>query len=334
MASPSPPLPVDGGGSSPEGADAVTALPGITDPDLAATAITATAEPMTAPSPRLRYWSWGLPAFTLAWLTVYLYAFPDPIGLAARHWPLILVGVGGAILGNATAVGGGLIFIPVLVLAYHLSPVESLKLALVSQSVGMTSGALGWLRRGAVPLNTLPVAVPALMVGAALSTLVLHPHPLLVKGLFGPTSIVVGLLTLYMLKRHPGETVVPRRALPSLALVAVAGGMLTGWVAIGEGELVAAYLMLRYRLEPARGIALGATLLSINSIFLGGLHAFVVGGVPWDMAAFTMLGCLWGGRLGPFLTQWVSPHRLKLGFAVIAITDGFLFFLQFLFGGH
>ena len=138
------------------------------------------------------------------------------------------------------------------------------------------------------------------------------------------------MITLYLLERHPGRTVIPRRAYPGLALVAVAGGMLTGWVAIGEGELVAAYLMLRHGLEPERGIGLGATLLAVNSIFLGALHALVIGGVPWEMAAFTVLGCLWGGRLGPFLAQWISAHRLKIGFAWIAIADGALFVAQWL----
>ncbi len=290
----------------------------------------AAAAPEAAGGTRLRYWSWWLPVFTAGWLAVYATAFPDPAGLAARNWPLFFVGLAGATLGNATAVGGGLVFIPVVLLVFHLHPVEALQLALVSQAFGMSSGALGWLRRRAVPLAALPVAVPGLLVGATLSTLVLRPNPLLVKGLFGPMSIVVGLLTLYLVGRHPGQTEIPRRALPGLALVAVAGGLLTGWVAIGEGELVAAYLMLRYGLEPERGIGLGATLLAVNSIYLAALHAFAVGGVPWEMAAFTILGCVWGGRLGPFVTQWLSPRRLKVGFAWIAISDGTLFVLQWL----
>jgi uncharacterized membrane protein YfcA len=48
------------------------------------------------------------------------------------------------------------------------------------------------------------------------------------------------------------------------------------------------------------------------------------------MTAFVMLGCAWGGRLGPFLAQWVGPHKLKVTFASIAITDGALFVVQFL----
>lgn len=279
---------------------------------------------------RLRYWTWGLPAFTAAWLAVYAYAFPEPLELAAANWPLILVGVAGAALGNATAVGGGLIFIPALVFVWGLGPVEALKLALVSQSVGMTSGAFGWLRRGEVPLRALAPTVPPLAAGALVSTFLIQPNALLVKGLFGPVSIAVGLLTLYLLEHRSRCRDVPREAYPGLAAVAFGGGMLTGWVAIGEGEVVAAYLMLRHGLDPRRGIALGTVLLSVNSILLAALHAFVLGGVPWEMAAFVMLGCAWGGRLGPFAAQWVGPHKLKVAFASIAIADGALFLFQFL----
>lgn len=279
---------------------------------------------------RLRYWTWGLPAFTAAWLVLYFAAFPDPVALAGRNWPLVLVGVAGATLGNATAVGGGLVFIPALVFVWGLGPVEALKLSLVSQSVGMTSGALGWLRRGEVPLAALAPTVLPLAAGALVSTFLIRPNALLVKGLFGPVSIGVGLLTLYLLEHRARCHEVPREAYPGLAAVAFAGGMLTGWVAIGEGEVVAAFLMLRYGLDPRRGIGLGTVLLSINSILLAALHAFVLGGVPWEAAAFVLLGCAWGGRLGPYLAQWVGPHKLKIAFASIAIADGVLFVVQFL----
>ncbi|WP_077731780.1 hypothetical protein [Methylocaldum sp. 14B] len=82
-------------------------------------------------------------AFTLIWLAAYGAVFPDPIRLAASHWPLILVGVVGSFIGNVTAIGGGLVFIPVLMFAYSVDPVSALKLAFVTQAVGMTSGASG-----------------------------------------------------------------------------------------------------------------------------------------------------------------------------------------------
>jgi uncharacterized membrane protein YfcA len=274
------------------------------------------------------YFTPWLFVFTLVWLVAYRFAFPDPIGLAASNWPLIIVGVFGAFIGNVTAIGGGIVFIPVLMFAYKVDPVSALKLAFVTQAVGMTSGASGWLRRGEVPLSLLKLTVPALMAGAAIFTFVIHPQPMLVKGLFGPITFVAGLLILITLDRKGGRMVLPANALIPVMLMSLLGGLITGWVAIGEGEIIAAFCMLAYGLNANRAIGLGVVLLSINSLLLAFIHSFYFGGVPWELAAFTMLGVLWGGRLGPFLAQWISMRTTKKAFAFIALLDGLVISLQ------
>jgi uncharacterized protein len=284
-----------------------------------------------APEPpvrRFRYFTPWLLILTGVWIVIFVACFPQPGSLAARNWPLILIGVCGAIIGNITAIGGGLVFIPVLTFAYHLDPVSALKLAFVTQAVGMTSGASGWIRRRSVPLRLLRFTVPPLLAGALVSSLVLPANPALVKGLFGPICLVAGILIFITADCKGGQPDLPRRANLFVALVSLLGGMITGWVAIGEGEIVAAFCMLAYNLDANRSMGLGVVLLSINSIVLALIHGLVLGGVPWDMAVFTMLGVLWGGRLGPFLAQWLSGKSIKRLFALIAILDGILVFLQ------
>jgi uncharacterized membrane protein YfcA len=261
---------------------------------------------------------------TLLWLVVYLCAFPDPAGLAAKNWPLILVGLAGAIIGNITAIGGGLVFIPVLMFVYRTDPVSALKLAFVTQAVGMTSGASGWIQRDAVPLGLLKWTVPSLILGTMVSTFLLHPQPMLVKGLFGPVAVLTGFLTLVTLNRKGQLGDLPPTARVPLIMVSFIGGLITGWVAIGEGEIIAAFCLIVYGLNANKAIGLGVVLLSINSLLLAGLHSLYFGGVPWDMALFTMLGVLWGGRLGPFLAQWIPTRGIKKVFAWIALLDGLL----------
>jgi uncharacterized membrane protein YfcA len=282
----------------------------------------------TAARPRLRYFSPWLVVFTLVWLVIYIRFFASPGALALRNWPLIPIGVAGATIGNLTAIGGGLLFVPTMIFVYSANPVAALKLAFVTQAVGMTSGATGWLNRGEVPTRLLKWTVPPLIAGALISSFVYRPNPMLVKGLFGPVTIIAGLLTLYTLDRKGGVADLPPKANLWLALVAFIGGIITGWVAIGEGEIVAAFCMLAFNLNASRALGLGVVLLSINSIFLALLHSFVFGGVPWQWAIFTMLGVLWGGRLGPFVGQWFSMHTAKKFFAVIAVLDGLLICLQ------
>lgn len=274
------------------------------------------------------YFTPWLFVFTLIWLVAYRIVFPDPLGLAASNWPLIIVGLFGAFIGNVTAIGGGIVFIPVLMFVYNVDPVSALKLAFVTQAVGMTSGASGWLRRGEVPLSLLKWTVPSLIVGTAISTFLIHPLPMLVKGLFGPIAFIAGLLTLITLDRKGVRMELPANALVPVMLMSLVGGLITGWVAIGEGEIIAAFCMLVYGLNANRAIGLGVVLLSINSLFLAFIHSLYFGGVPWELAAFTVLGVLWGGRLGPFLAQWISMRTTKKVFAVIALLDGLVVTLQ------
>ncbi len=284
---------------------------------------------------RMLYWSWWLPLFGLGWLAFFFSAFPQPITLLQQNWPLVFVGMGGALIGNMTAVGGGIVFVPVMILIYHLPPVVALKIAIASQSFGMTSGAIGWLRQGIVPVKALQYTVPGLLIGSTISSLVIHPNAFLVKGLFGPVSIILGVMTLTLHNRQcDRETYhIPNRAKKPLLLVSLVGGLITGWVAIGEGEVIAAFLMLLYGFNPNSCIALGVVLLAINSIYLALIHSFFLGGIPWEIASFTALGCVYGARLGPYFSQWISPQILRLGFATIAIIDGLIFLLQFLLSG-
>jgi uncharacterized membrane protein YfcA len=102
----------------------------------------------------------------------------------------------------------------------------------------------------------------------------------------------------------------------------------SGWVAIGAGELAAAFLMLVHHVRADRSIGLGVVLLSATSLWLLVIHTLALGGVPWEMAAFLVLGTVFGARLGPWLAQFVAPWRLKLLFGVVAIADGVLFLVQ------
>ncbi len=292
-------------------------------------------QPFGTSERHFRYWSWWLLLFLVAWTVAYSQLASHPVQLFEQNAIFILVGFCGAVLGNISAVGGGIVFIPVIIFIFHMQPVIALKIALASQAFGMTSGAVGWMQKKVVPLRGLIMTVPGLLIGSTIGSLVIHPSALLVKCLFGPVSILLGVLTITLGRRKSSSA--PSREIPSKAaiplfIIAVVGGLITGWIAIGEGELVAALLMLVYGVNVTACIGLGVVLLSINSIFLTGIHQFFLGGIPWEIAAFTALGCVFGARLAPFLSRRSNPMVLKTIFAIIAIGDGILFIVQYIMG--
>jgi len=273
----------------------------------------------------------ALTAFVCLWAVTYFALMPDALAELRTGWVFIIVGFFGAIIGNLTAIGGGLIFIPVLIFGYHVAPVLALKTAIVSQAFGMTSGALAWNAERKVPWHIVPWALPGLLSGSAVSSLVIHPNAMLVKGLFGPVSILLGTLLLVTIRSGSRrEPVWDKRARAAVVASSLVGGLLTGWVAIGEGEIVAATLMLGFGFASETAIALGVVLLSINSIYLAALHIGVLGGVSWNIAAFTVVGCVLGAQVAPVCAKCLNQSTLKKVFGIVAILDGLLFLYQFL----
>jgi uncharacterized membrane protein YfcA len=293
---------------------------------------TATAPTTTDREQHFRYWSWWLAVYLAIWGIAEASLAHQPLTLLKHNSIFIVVGFFGAVLGNISAVGGGIVFIPVMIFVFHLGAVDALKIALASQAFGMTSGAIGWMQKKVVPIRALKLTVPGLLIGSAISSLLIHPRALLVKCLFGPVSILLGILTLVLSHHKLGPK--PRQEIPAnargpLFIVSAIGGLITGWIAIGEGELVAATLMLGYGVNVTACIGLGVVLLSINSIFLTILHQFFLGGIPWSIAGFTSLGCVFGARLAPHLSRRSNPMALRIIFAIIAIGDGILFIVQY-----
>jgi uncharacterized protein len=276
----------------------------------------------------LRYFSWGLVLFTAAWAVLYFSLCSDPWNNLRMYFPLVGVGFGAAILANISAVGGGIIFIPTMLLCFHLPAVLCLKVAIATQSLGLTSGAIAWYRAGAVSKKLLVPAIPGLFIGSTISSLVIHPSALLIKTNFAPVSILVGLVTLLMLNRKSESNLISPVNNTALFVISVVGGLITGWISIGEGELIAAYLMLSCGLAAAESIGIGVVLLAVNSIYLTLIHSFFAGGIPWHIVAFTALGAVFGARLAPFLCQWISARTLKIIFSTIAIVDGIVFLVQ------
>jgi len=295
----------------------------------AATSADADAAARAAPgATRLPYWSPGLGLFALAWLAVWLALFPAPLLLPRAHGALVPIGFAVAVVANATAVGGGILFIPIMVFGYDLPPLEALQLSIAAQAFGMTSGALGWLRRGAVPRGALAAALPMALAGATVSALLVHASPSLVKAVFGPISIALGASTLALAGARAERTAVPPAAHAALRAAAALGGLASGWVAIGAGELPAAYLMLRQRLRPDVAIGLGVVLLAATSVWLLLLHVVALDGIPSERALFLVLGCVFGARVGPWLADRLPSATLRRLFGAIAIGNGVLFALQ------
>lgn len=214
-----------------------------------------------------------------------------------------------ASVANATAIGGGFLFMPLFIFIYQLAPVVALKLSIATQAFGMTSGALTW-GHNYIDKSAFILASLASITGVWFATYLLVVPSSLIKPLFAFISLgVFFALIVEMRLKQSSEQAEAKFAVNRVSvlfvLVAFAGGLVTGWTAIGVGEVVALYLLFFYRLRLDIAIGTGVAVLAVSSI-AGFIFHTDLGGIAWDLLAFTVPGVILGGRYGVKAAKYIE----------------------------
>ena len=257
----------------------------------------------------------------------------------ARYWVVTPLAFLAAAFANATAIGGGFVFIPLFIFGFGMAPQIALKLSLGTQSFGMSAGAIGWSRQFIEPRYLL-LSLLGSGVGMGLGTFQWVASPLQIKAVFGWVSIAIaGVMALEMKVGKSGgaERVQTHRPAEQMAflLASFGGGIITAWVSLGIGEVVALWLLFVHRLRIETAIGTGVAALALSSI-LGFLFHGWDPDFPWVVLAFTVPGVLFGGyfggkggrRLESRMAALGKKSPLKLLFAVVVFLDGTMMLFQ------
>lgn len=214
---------------------------------------------------------------------------------------LLLVAFVAAAVANATAIGGGFLFMPLFIYAYQLAPPLALKLSISTQAFGMTSGALSW-GRNYIDKQAFILASISSVLGVWYATYYWVVPAKFIKPLFAFMSLGVFLVLIIEMRiKSAGQQKKANffvNIKSCLFLVSVfLGGLITGWTAIGVGEVVALYLLFFYRLRLEVAIGTGVAVLAVSSIAGFIFHADL-GNIPLEFLIFTVPGVLLGGHFG------------------------------------
>ena len=261
---------------------------------------------------------------------------------------LTLVAFFAASVANATAIGGGFLFMPLFIFVYQLAPPVALKLSIATQAFGMSSGALTW-GRDYIDKNAFILASFASICGVWFATYNFAVPSGYIKPLFALISLGVFIalaieMRLKVLNQQQKAHFSFNAFSIFFVLAAFAGGLVTGWTAIGVGEVVALYLLFFYRLRLDKAIGTGVAVLAVSSIAGFIFHADL-GGIPWELLMFTVPGVILGGRYGVKMAKYLEStfsqsssdqlfkkSPLKFIFAMVILVDCMvILFLEFMF---
>ena len=202
---------------------------------------------------------------TLTWLNASNVAY-EFVGL----------GLIGAIFANATGAGGGVVFIP----TFHqlgLSESAAVATSFGIQTFGMTAGALAWLvkfsNKNAEPHGALSLILVVCAIAVMPSILGLYSvhlfdwaTPTRFDTFFAWFSIVLGLCilaTLWRVARGQHLRSLSTLDVALLIVLSYLGGIVTAWLSVGVGEIIAFYLIAR-GFNPSVAIASAVILTALS----------------------------------------------------------------------
>ena len=272
-----------------------------------------------------------------SWLVLFISSEEKGI-LFSDYGYFFILGVLGAIVANSTGAGGGIIFIPFFT-ALGLADSETLATSILIQCFGMTAGTVSWLTTSHIVkanshhLNNLIfqlliICGSASILGVLCGQYFIVPDdPSLMVDIFRVFSVFFGIILFVIIfnshrQKHTQFDLL-RADIILLVITSFVGGLITAWISVGIGEVVALLLILR-KYPTMVAISMGVAMSAVTVLTAAYHHIIVIDSVNWSIILFAVPGAIFGGTFAYLLSEKLGPIRLKMFFSLWIILSGLL----------
>jgi uncharacterized protein len=246
---------------------------------------------------------------------------------------LFMIGLIAGAYGVMVGAGGGFIFVPALLIIFHLPPEKAVGTGLAIVLINALSGVLGYVKQKRINYKMGILisigAIPGTFIGSWLIQ-------------FGSTeffyvafaSMLISLGLFLMIKKAPHqqaeqevaaaiESAIPKKNLPNalfLLLIGLLLGTLSNYLGIGGGWLLVPILIYLFHVVPHQATATSIFSLCIYS-FIGLITQVYQGHIDWSSTLFGGLGVLIGAQIGVYLSCKLSGKLIiqMLSFLLIGV---------------
>lgn len=230
------------------------------------------------------------------------------------YWLALPMGILIAAVASTVGIGGGILWMPFLIIILKLRPDTAVVTSLLIQTAGMGSGtvAFGLKRQIDVRLMLflLAVTIPGIIVGALLTKLLTAVYLELTLGIL---TLSIALIFVSAGQRYGEEGKVrsniktAKRYSLAFSTMAIASGMLS--VSIGEWLVP----LMRSKLALKMSVAVATSIATIFGVCLLGASLHLCMGGRADMTAllWAIPGVLIGGQIGPRIAERTNDRILK-----------------------
>jgi uncharacterized membrane protein YfcA len=232
----------------------------------------------------------------------------------APIWLAFPAGICIATMVTIVGFGGGILWMPFLLMALRIDPASALLTSLVIQTAGTASGSFAYVRNKKADIRLalllLAVGTPGLALGAYIGHRLELSHMGLIIGL---TSLATALLFVSSNHRY-GEEGNDRVEFKDgcrnswvAGIMAVMCGMLT----INIGEWLVPVMQRRMHLKMSHAVATCVLVTCGMSVLGAGAHFMMASRPNFTAVLWAAPGVLIGGQIGPLLVTRIDERQLK-----------------------
>lgn len=262
-------------------------------------------------------------------------------------WELILPVLGFliGIVAAMTGVGGGIIMVPLLTLAYAFVPANAVGTSLAAITFTAVAATISYSRQRRIYYKAgllLAIAtVPGAVIGAFLTSVL----PAATLGLiFGLFLIVVAIRisivgfkktkTLENEKSESGDTS-ERKLLANKKRVAIGlglgffGGLASGLLGIGGGVVLVPIMTLVLDMSIHTAVATSMLTMIVTSVS-GVAQHYSLGNINFEFALLLAVGTVMGAQFGAYASKRLSGNNLRIIFSLVLVVVSVQMILKFI----
>jgi len=240
---------------------------------------------------------------------------------------LVLAGLFISTAAMTIGIGGGILWTPLLILAYGLSPQAAVATSLLVQVVGMGSGSFAFLRTNLVDKKLALIffltALPGVIIGSFI-TVNLPQQP--VQMALGIMAMVLALLFVASQDQSDEERSnykFDQEKVNRLLPIPGFFGFIMGFLSLGIGEWLIPAMRSKLKLSMKRCVATIVPMMFLLAVVAATLHwSLMEESVEMNYLLWGGLGTLIGGQVGPRVARYIDDKILKETFIFLMTLIG------------
>jgi uncharacterized membrane protein YfcA len=229
-------------------------------------------------------------------------------------WLAFPAGICIATIVTIVGFGGGILWMPFLLMALKIKPDAALMTSLLIQIAGTASGSLAFARNKKVDVRLALLLLTIGLPGLALGAYIGHRLTLSHIGLFiGLTCLATALL--FVSSNHKyGDEGSERVELGTAfrhSWIASVMAMMCGMLTINIGEWLVPVMQRKMRLKMSNAVATCVMVTCGMSILGSGAYALMRSKPNLSAMLWAVPGVLIGGQIGPLVVTKIDDRQLK-----------------------